>query len=200
MGVILLSLGLNLMVVSGKGISSFDTVVLCMSMILKISFGTAVFLMQMIFMTINIIFIKKFKFKPRELIMSGFAIIVITIVISVFEFVIKQMLLGVNLTDSLATIIYMIGFLFLVNGITLIVITKLFVSPSDKFLVGMTVVLGYHYGTIKIFLDVLTLTLSFILIRSFNLDIKISIYTIVVTFFAGIFINIFTKFYKKLNM
>lgn len=188
-GIIILSLGLNLIVKSTIGISPFDLLSLAIGEILNIqSFGNASLVMQSLILVICLMFCKKAQIHLSELIVSFLSVFLITRIINL-TFIVT------NYIDANQYFLYILGILLLSIGVSLNIKANLIIAPTDKLVVISSKMLKIKSGTSKIFIDCMVFTTVLILKSTLNLDINLTIITFISIFALGTLINLNNKLY-----
>lgn len=190
LGAIMLSFGIATIVHYNYGSAAFDTFIVALKMLIGVSFGTSLKIIQYTILLILLIFKKKFKLTWPDIFMPFISVLVISTTIDLADGVIKENLNGKPIW------FLVIGFFIYVYGITLLVRGNIFLAPSDKVLIIMERLLKHTYGFYKVATDILLLSVAIVIIYLNDFDFKISVFTFFLTFTTGFFVMFFTKVNK----
>lgn len=185
-GAIFIAIGIATIITLNYGMPSFDTFVLTISNFTGLTYTTALRLVQLSILIILVVLKRYFSLTWTELFVSVISVVVVTIFIDV----VLQTFIG-SLEKSIAWLI--IGFIFYVYGITLLVQSDIFLAPNDKILTAISHRSKHTYAFYKVLSDILMLVFSLIVVWQMGYDISISLVSIFLTFFTGIFVGLFSK-------
>ncbi len=194
-GVIILSIGLTLLVISDLGVGPFDTLGLAVSEITGITFGDSLLLLQLIFALVLVLYVitKKTKLTILQVLSTVISILLITRLINLFGLFIDDVLINEIFT-------FIIGFILYTIGIWLFMKSNTIIPPADKFCVTTASFFNIKQGTTKLYLDIATTVLSLLLIFVFKLSISFTIYSLIIVFFTGPSINLYDKVFQKIGV
>ncbi len=194
-GMIILSIGLNMILIANIGAGPFDTFVMANQGILGIdSFANASFLFHVIFVVIMLVFRNFFNTELKPALISVLSIFVITRFIALFD----TILYTLNF-DTLNLILLLIGgFLLFSFGIYILSISNLIIAPYDKFVVEFASSINLSLGTFRVIWDVTMLVLAFIISTITDAGVVFSVGTILITVGTGSCIRMFEISHHKL--
>lgn len=192
LGLLLLSVALELWVILNYGYSSIDTSILIISHFTNTSYQVGLMIFQGSLVILNFIFLaKKAEIKKSELVISFLTSFVIMLLIQAASW----FLLKLDIQQSIW--MFLLTFLIYVEGISFLVVANLLVAPSDKFVIALAKIFGRSYGLIKVIMDTVLLVVCVIIIKMIGLDIKITFVTLLLTFATGLFANMFAWINRK---
>ncbi len=180
-GILFLSIGLNLIMLANYGMSPFDTTTQAISEILGINFGNAAMIIHLICFLLLIPFIFKKAVTVSEMFIALFTVFVITRLINVFGFIANM-----NVENSVIIfILFLIGFaMFCIAG-ALLMLTNIIITPSDKLNITIAHYFKFHPGYVRLSSDLIFLALSLISVFILKIDVTISLVTIFMGFGVG---------------
>ncbi len=194
-GMIILSIGLNMILIANIGTGPFDTFVIANQSVLGIdSFANASFLFHVIFVLIMLIFKNFFKTEEKPALISVLSIFVITRFIAWFDVILKA--LGFE-TFNLVFLMA-IGFILFSLGIYILSVSNVIIAPYDKFVVQFAAALNINLGTFRVIWDVTMLVLAFIISTITDAGVVFSIGTIIITVGTGSCIRLFEMIHQKI--
>ncbi len=194
-GMIILSIGLNMILIANIGTGPFDTFVIANQSALGIdSFANASFLFHVIFVLIMLIFKNFFKTEVKPALISVLSIFVITRFIAWFDVILKA--LGFE-TFNLVFLMA-IGFILFSLGIYILSVSNVIIAPYDKFVVQFAAALNINLGTFRVIWDVTMLVLAFIISTITDAGVVFSIGTIIITVGTGSCIRLFEMIHQKI--
>lgn len=185
-GAALLASGLAVIVTLNQGMPSFDTFSLTISNLISVSYTNTLRIIQACIFLILVILRKYYRLELSELIVSLLSVVMVTFFIDIAMILIKP-----QVEDNYIWLIS--GFVLFTYGITLLVQADLLLAPNDKILVAISNKTSHTYAFYKVISDILMIIFSFVVITMNNYDIRITIFSIVLTFFTGVFVGMFTK-------
>lgn len=188
-GVVTLAIGLNLMLGAKLGISPFDTLCEVAGILLNTTFGNGTLFVHMVFFSMLVVLHFLGKSSLKEDVLTVVSIFIISQVINMFSFI--REITHTNMTAQV--IFYIIGFIMITFGISLMMKANLIMAPFDKFTVVVARMLNMNPGNLRIVLDAITATISIILIYTFSLPVPISYGTLFSIIFTGTMIKVFLK-------
>ncbi len=186
MGAIFIAIGIATIITLNYGMPSFDTFVLIISNYTGLIYTTALRLVQLSMFIILVVLKRFFSLTWTELFVSVISVVVVTTFIDI----VLQTFIG-SLEKSIVWLI--IGFIFYAYGITLLVQSDIFLAPNDKILTAISHRSKHTYAFYKVSSDILMLVFSLIVVWQMDYDISISLTSIFLTFFTGIFVGLFSK-------
>lgn len=192
-GVLLLSVGLQITIGINWGVSMFDTSTLTMQYLTGVNFGNAALLLHGIYILLLIIFMKKMQTKWLELGLSVVSIFVLTRVINAFGFIAE----AVDLPNFTINLIVFVVCVFVFNiGIYFMSKSNLFIAPYDRFILQLSWALNSELGTARLISDISLFTVTILLILIFNLGVTISLGTAYIVFTSGFQIKAIERIFK----
>ncbi len=187
-GMIILSIGLNMVLIANIGTGPFDTLVIaCQDIIGVESFANASFLFHMIFVVIMIVFNKFFDVEIKDALLSAVSIFIITRFIAWFDIILAPL----NLASLNLFLVMIVGFLLFSLGIYLLAVSNIIIAPYDKFSVQFAKAMNFHFGTFRVVVDVATLVAAYIISTLTDAGVVFSIGTLVITIGTGSCIRMF---------
>lgn len=190
-GSILLSLGIAILIYFNRGMAAFDMFTLSFAYLFNVSYTFALRVIQFIFLLMMLVMKKPFKYTWPDIFMPLISMAIISTLINEFSEI-------VNATNEDSILLLIFGIFCYTYGITLLVRGNIMLAPNDKFIIGITNITKHTYAFYKVISDVLMLLVSIILIYINDFDIQITILTVLLTFFTGVLVGIFTKFNRQI--
>ncbi len=184
-GVNILAISINLMEYLNLGMGAFNTLVLFLSKYFKINFGNATFLLHLIFAILITIFSQKFKIKYKYILISIGSIFIITRLINLYG------LLEINLNKTVP--VFLIVFCLMNFGIFLIMKSNMVITPFDKYIVELANYRNKLFGSVRMKTDIIILIIIYCINSIYDYQISISVFTLFVTFCAGLNIYLYEK-------
>lgn len=188
-GVILLSLGINMLITANLGLTPFDTFCMYISMLINTSYANATFIVHSIIFVILLFFHKKFKESIKLVLLSLVSIFIITRFISFFS---NHFIFYKNYPVML---LFIIGVVILSIGLTFILKSDLVISPADKIVDGISVLENKETWVIKFIVEFIFLFLTVIGSRITSTNVTITIYTFIFLIAMPFIIDVFGKLF-----
>ncbi len=194
-GIIILSIGLNMILIANIGAGPFDTFVMANQKILGIdSFANASFFFHVIFVVIMLVFKNFFNTELKSALISVLSIFVITRFIALFD----TILYALNFDQLNIIFLLICGFLLFSFGIYVLSISNLIIAPYDKFVVEFASSTNISLGTFRVIWDVTMLILAFIISKVTDAGVVFSVGTLLITVGTGSCIRMFEVLHKRL--
>lgn len=184
-GIIFLTVGLVILVNVEMGASPFDTVNIFLSDYTILTFAAASFCVHLILAIITYIFRKDY-FTRKEVFISVVSVFIITSLISVFQF-----LIGDLIPESYLFLI--IGTLIFTYGISVIVYFDYIITPCDKFVILLARRGNRNYGYYKVIFDFSLTILVLVASLTWHTGNYITWFTIFIALVTGNFVTFFNK-------
>lgn len=188
-GIILMSIGVNALLVLNIGMGPVDTFTLLLQNFANLSeFGNASLLFHMLFAIVLVLTNKYLKVKLMDIGISVISIFFITRVVNLFGFIeIGDVGIG------LFIISFLLGFLILNFGLYFIAKSNIIIAPYDKFVKELANAFHLKIGTNRVICDSLLFIVIVICKLTLSVDVVISLGTVIVTFFTGLNIRLYEK-------
>lgn len=195
-GIVILSFGLNMVLIAELGAGPFDTFVMANQKVLGIeSFANASFLFHVIFVVIMLVFKDFFKTEVKPALISVLSIFIITRFIALFD----TLLHAWGFEDLNRLILMVIGFILFSFGIYVLSLSNMIIAPYDKFVVQFATAVSINLGTFRVIVDVSMLVLAFIISHLVHAGVVFSIGTIIITVGTGSCIRMFELIHQKMQ-
>lgn len=182
LGIIFLSVGLNLIMLADFGMSPFDTTAQAIAEGLSMNFGNASMVIHLVCLALLIPFLFKKAITLSEMLIALATVFVITRMINLFGFITKFEV------ESFAVlvVIFLIGFaMFCIAG-ALLMLTNIIITPSDKLNITIAHYFNFHPGYVRLASDLIFLGLSLFAVFVLKMDsIVISFVTLFMGFGVG---------------
>ncbi|WP_329385620.1 YczE/YyaS/YitT family protein [Anaerofustis butyriciformans] len=194
-GVIINSFGIAFITKAALGTSPISSLPCVLSLKFTPTLGEFTFIMNMLFIIIQIILLRK-NFQIIQLLQ-----IVVNIVFSLFIDISMNMLYFLNPQTFITKGIFLIlGCAILAFGITLEVLPKVIMVPGEGIVSAISTVTKKEFGTIKVIFDVTLMSsatiLSFLFFRGMN---GIGIGTIISAVLVGLIVKFYHRYLPFLN-
>lgn len=194
-GVIINSFGIAFITKAALGTSPISSLPCVLSLKFTPTLGEFTFIMNMLFIIIQIILLRK-NFQIIQLLQ-----IVVNIVFSLFIDISMNMLYFLNpQTFIIKGIFLILGCAILAFGITLEVLPKVIMIPGEGIVSAISTVTKKEFGTIKVIFDVTLMSsatiLSFLFFRGMN---GIGIGTIISAVLVGLIVKFYHRYLPFLN-
>ncbi len=186
LGMLFLSIGLNLIQLANYGMSPFDTTTLAIEQGFGINFGNAAMVIHTVCLILLIPFFIKKAITISEMAIAFITVFVITRMINFFDFI-KDISVE---SAVIIFILFLIGFaMFCVAG-ALLMLTNIIITPSDKLNVTIAHYFKFHPGYVRLASDLIFLAISIFVVVVLKMDIVISLVTIFMGFGVGSIIRL----------
>ncbi len=196
LGMVVLSIGLNILLVLDIGLSSFDTMTYYVQHLLNMdSFGNAALIIHAIVCIPLVYLIHKNKESHLNILISILSIFILTRIINIFSFITNYNVM--NLSVVMGIILFIIGFTIFTTGVLMISKANLIIPPYDKFVVETVNFFGMKLGTTRLVFDIILLVSVFLLSITTHVDIPFSLGTLLITFGTGSYMNLIEKIFLK---
>lgn len=194
-GIIINSFGIAFITKAALGTSPISSLPCVLSLKFTPTLGEFTFIMNMLFIIIQIILLRK-NFQIIQLLQ-----IVVNIVFSLFIDISMNMLYFLNpQTFIIKGIFLILGCAILAFGITLEVLPKVIMIPGEGIVSAISTVTKKEFGTIKVIFDVTLMSsatiLSFLFFRGMN---GIGIGTIISAVLVGLIVKFYHRYLPFLN-
>lgn len=188
-GIILMSIGVNVLLALNIGMGPVDTFTLLLQNIANLNeFGNASLLFHMLFAIILVIMSKYLKVKFIDIGISVISIFFITRIVNLFGFIqIGDLGLGLFIISFLA------GFLILNLGLYFIAKSNIIIAPYDKFVKELANTFKLKIGTNRVICDSVLFIVIVICKLTLSVAVVISWGTVIVTLFTGLNIRLYEK-------
>ncbi len=192
-GMVLLSIGLNIVLAIDWGMSTFDTATLVTQQVFNIQvFGNAALVCHALYCILLIIFMKKLDSSFLQIGTSILSIFILTRVINIFSF-----LTNFHASSFAMNLILFVAFVFIINiGIYFMSMSHLITAPYDRFVLQVSESFNIELGKSRLINDVILFAVSIILILIFNLDVTVAFGTLYIVFLSGPMVTIAGKIFK----
>ncbi len=195
-GIIIFAIGINILLAFNLGMGPFDTLTLVVQKVFHVQeFGNASFLIHFCFAVILLLLRKKYDLSIKLIVISIGSILIISRFINLFNLEIFQMEYNLRLFIS--------NFLLMNWGLFLIAKSNLIIAPFDKLIVAIS---DYHQcdlGYVRIIGDTSMLLFSLVLIITFTMNVKITLFTLFITIMTGLnfrlYNAIYTQIFRRIN-
>lgn len=191
LGLNIFACGLAILVLSAKGVSSIDTTIIIIGDFLKLPYSGAVFVVQILFLILILIFNKKL-YNYKELLLTTSLMFIFSSVVRMYEILLDKL----NIQTTYIT--FVIGIILAIYGLAVVAHTNVFILPLDKFLNLISERLNKSYGVIKLATDIIFLIFAISTILVFDLGVPLTMWTFVFTFFVGPLITLAIKLNTKI--
>lgn len=194
-GVIINSFGIAFITKAALGTSPISSLPCVLSLKFTPTLGEFTFIMNMLFIIIQIILLRK-NFQIIQLLQ-----ILVNIVFSLFIDISMNMLYFLNPQTFITKGIFLfLGCAILAFGITLEVLPKVIMVPGEGIVSAISTVTKKEFGTIKVIFDVTLMSsatiLSFLFFRGMN---GIGIGTIISAVLVGLIVKFYHRYLPFLN-
>lgn len=181
LGVFLLSIGLNFILLANFGMSPFDTTTIAIQEFTGLNFGNAALVIHFTCLVLLIPFVVKKVVTISEMLLALITIIIITRVINAFGFITQLQVDG-----FISMVIFFIfGFVMFCTAGALLMLSNLVITPSDKLNITIAHYFNFHPGYVRMASDLIFLAISIFCAYVLNMDIVISLITILMGFGVG---------------
>ncbi len=186
-GLLIFAIGINLQIVADIGIGPFDSFCLVIGELTGLNFGNSQLLLQTSLFVVLILLVKKSKQSYVEIFISLISTFIATRIIN-FTSPLTQMFQNQN--DYL---VFILGFVLLVIGVSINLKVNLIINPIDKLVVALSSMTNIKIGTMKFITDVIFGTLTIISVFVFEINVNVSLIMLFILFCTGPSINLFNS-------
>lgn len=193
LGMVLLSIGLNIVLGIDWGMSTFDTATLVAQELFKVNnFGNAALICHAIYCILLVIFMKKLQSSFLQIGTSIISIFILTRVINVFAF-----LENAHFNTFAANLVLFVVFVMIINiGIYFMSMSHLITAPYDRFCLQVSESMNIELGRSRLINDVILFVISLLFVLIFKLPVTIALGTLYIVFLSGPMVTIAGKIFK----
>ncbi len=188
-GLFIFAIGLNMMILADIGIGPFDSFCLVIAEFTGLNFGDAQLLFQFLLFIILLLLIKKSKQTYLEVCVALLANFIATRVINFTS------PLVMSFTEMNIYLIFGLGFILFVIGISINLKVNILINPIDKLVVALSGITNIKVGTMKFITDIICGGLTIIFVYVFGYNVAISLTMLFILFCTGPSINILNSLF-----
>ncbi len=173
-----------MMIIADIGIGPFDSFCLVIAELTGLNFGNAQLLFQFLLFVVLLLIIKKSKQTYLEIFVSLLSTFIATRIINFTSPLVSK------LSEQNEYIVFIIGFIFLVVGVSINLKVNIVINPIDKLVVALSGITKIKVGTMKLITDLICGGLTIIFVYVFNFNVAVSVTMLFILFCTGPSINL----------